>query len=130
MQRRWLAILRVTIGYGYQVGRALGWLAVIAALSVALGFAAGNVSYHGELTASRQGGPSAPAAACSSVEQAGLGLGIGLPLIKQATSNDCHVKTTTRLGQSVTVAGWLLQLLAWVFATLFIAGITKIIRVN
>jgi hypothetical protein len=99
-------------------------------LSVALGFAAGNVAYHGEPTAVRQSASGAAQSACSSVEQAGFGLGIGLPLVKQATPDNCHVNTTTPLGQLVTVAGWLLQLLAWVFATLFIAGFTKIIRVN
>ncbi|OSC32303.1 hypothetical protein B8W69_00460 [Mycobacterium vulneris] len=130
MQRRWLAILRVTIGYGYQVGRALVWLAVIAILSVALGLVAGNVAYRGELTATRQSAPGTAPSACSSVEQVGLGLGIGLPLIKQATPDNCHVNTVNPLGQLVTVAGWVLQLVAWVFATLFIAGFTKVIRVN
>jgi hypothetical protein len=130
LQRRWLMVLRVTIGYGYQVGRALAWLAAIAVLSVALGLAAGNIEYRGQRlamtadAAATQGGP------CSSIEQVGMGLGIGLPLIKQAVSDSCRIDSSSSLGQVLTVAGWLLQASSWVFATLFIAGFTKVIRMN
>jgi hypothetical protein len=130
LQRCWLAVLRVTIGYGYQVGRALAWLGVIAILAVSLGFSAGNIEYHGARIAVAPAVSGTHVVPCSSIEQAGMGLGIGLPLIKQATSDRCRIDTSSPLGQGLTVAGWLLQLLSWVFATLFIAGFTKVIRVN
>lgn len=129
LQRRWLAVLRVTIGYGYQVGRALAWLAAIAVLSVVLGFAAGHVESDGTLVAMRSDS-SALNPPCSLVEQTGMGLGIGLPLVKNATSGECEINTTTPVGQTMTLIGWLLQLFAWIFATLFIAGFTKVIRIN
>ncbi|PQP53086.1 hypothetical protein C6A88_04330 [Mycolicibacterium austroafricanum] len=75
-----------------------------------------------------------PAAAhaipCSSIEQIGLGLSIGLPLFKLATPDSCRLDSSIAIGQALTAIGWLLQLLSWVFATLFIAGFTKVIRVN
>ena len=88
LQRVWLSVLRVTIGYGYQAGRALAWLAAIAVLSVALGLTAGNIEDRGQRLAT-----TTQTAPCSSVEQVGLGLGIGLPLIKQATSDSCRLDT-------------------------------------
>lgn len=131
LQRCWLTVLRVTIGYGYQVGRALAWLTAIAALSVALGVAAGNIEYHGQRPlATTQVPATAEKIPCSTVEQVGLGLSIGLPLIKQATPDNCRLDTSNAVGQALTAIGWLLQLLSWIFATLFIAGFTKVIRVN
>ena len=54
LQRGWLTVLRITIGYGYQVGRALAWLTAIAVLSVALGVAAGNIEYRGQRLATTE----------------------------------------------------------------------------
>jgi hypothetical protein len=130
LQRGWLNVLRITIGYGYQVGRALAWLTAIAVLSVALGVAAGNIEYHGEKLATTKVSTATHRIPCSSVEQVGLGLSIGLPLIKQATPDSCRLDSSNAIGQTLTAIGWLLQLLSWVFATLFIAGFTKVIRVN
>jgi hypothetical protein len=50
--------------------------------------------------------------------------------INQATSDSCRLDSSSTIGQTLTAVGWLLQLLSWVFATLFIAGFTKVIRVN
>lgn len=130
LQRSWLTVLRITIGYGYQVGRALAWLTAIAVLSIALGIAAGNIEYRDQRLATTKVSAAAPAVPCSSVEQVGLGLSIGLPLIKQATADSCRLDSSSAIGQTLTAVGWLLQLLSWVFATLFIAGFTKVIRVN
>ena len=129
LQRVWLTILRVTIGYGYQVGRALAWLTAIALLSITLGLGAGSIEYHGQRLATTEL-PNAHEVPCSTVEQIALGLEIGLPLIKQATSQTCRLDTSSLIGQVLTTIGWLFQLLSWVFATLFVAGFTKIIRVN
>lgn len=130
LQRSWLTVLRVTIGYGYQVGRALAWLTAIAVLSIALGLAAGSFEYHDQRLATTNMPAAAHAIPCSSIEQIGLGLSIGLPLFKLATPDSCRLDSSIAIGQALTAIGWLLQLLSWVFATLFIAGFTKVIRVN
>lgn len=130
LQRSWLTILRVTIGYGYQVGRALAWLTAIAALSIALGLAAGSFEYHDQRLATTNIPATVHAVPCSSIEQIGLGLSIGLPLFKLAAPDSCRLDSSIAIGQALTTIGWLLQLLSWVFATLFIAGFTKVIRVN
>ncbi|WP_419179641.1 hypothetical protein, partial [Mycolicibacterium austroafricanum] len=77
-----MTVLRVTIGYGYQVGRALAWLTAIAVLSIALGLAAGSFEYHDQRLATTNMPAAAHAIPCSSIEQIGLGLSIGLPLFK------------------------------------------------
>lgn len=105
LQRCWLMVLRVTIGYGYQVGRALVWLAVIAMLAVVLGFAAGSLEYRGARIATAAAASAPHAMPCSSIEQAGMGLGIGLPLIKEATSDRCRIDTSNPRRPS-THGGW------------------------
>ncbi|MGV0737520.1 hypothetical protein ABQF35_11160 [Mycobacterium syngnathidarum] len=130
LQRSWLTVLRITIGYGYQVGRALAWLTAIAVLSIALGLAAGSIEYRDQRLAATKMSAAAHPVPCSSIEQVGLGLSIGLPLFKLATPDSCRLDSSNAVGQTLTAIGWLLQLLSWVFATLFIAGFTKVIRVN
>jgi hypothetical protein len=45
------------------------------------------------------------------------------------TNADAHGETTnTAPGQFLMVAGVVLQLLAWAFATLFVAGLTGVAR--
>ena len=64
---------------------------------------------------------------CSAVERVGVGLDLGLPLIKTDTRDHCDT-TASATGQVLTLAGWGLQLLAWAFATLFVAGFTGAVR--
>ena len=72
--------------------------------------------------------PKPPAATrCSVVERVGVGLDLGVPLIKTGVRDHCDV-TTSATGQALTVAGWALQPLAWAFATLFVAGFTGAVR--
>jgi hypothetical protein len=40
---------------------------------------------------------------------------------------NCDI-TSTAAGQMLAVGGWILQLLAWAFATLFVAGFTSAVR--
>jgi hypothetical protein len=61
------------------------------------------------------------------VDRVGVGLDLGLLLIKTGTRGHCDA-TNSATGQVLTVAGWGLQLLAWAFATLFIAGFTGAVR--
>jgi hypothetical protein len=71
---------------------------------------------------------SAEGAPCSLAEQIGLGLQIGLPLIKPPAGDRCRLDTTSAAGQVFTFLSWLLQALAWIFATLAVAGYTGLIR--
>jgi hypothetical protein len=120
--RAWARLTGLTLGYGYQPWRALIALVVVAAIAVALALSLGA-----------QGGlarvnPKPPTATqCSVVERIAVGLDLGLPLIKTGIQAQCDTTASTS-GQVLTVAGWGLQLLAWGFATLFIAGFTGIVR--
>ena len=102
--------------------RALLFLIAVAITSVILA-----------LTLGGQGGlartdPQPPTATqCSVVERIAVGLDFGLPLVKTGTPAHCE-PTTSPSGQVLTVAGWGLQLLAWAFATLFVAGFTGAVR--
>jgi len=62
---------------------------------------------------------------CSAVERVGVGLDLGVPVIKTGIRDYCNT-TASATGQVLTVAGWGLQLLAWAFATLFVASFTDI----
>ena len=67
------------------------------------------------------------ASRCSVVERVGVGLDLGLPLVKTGVRDHCDTTASTT-GQVLTAAGWGLQLLAWAFATLFVAGFTGAVR--
>ncbi|HYS39185.1 MAG TPA: hypothetical protein VEO01_26510, partial [Pseudonocardiaceae bacterium] len=60
-------------------------------------------------------------------QRVGVGLDLGTPLLKTNVSAQCQTTDATP-GQVLMVAGWGLQLLAWAFATLFIAGFTGVVR--
>ena len=61
------------------------------------------------------------------MDRIGVGLDLALPLINTGARQRCGTTSSTT-GQALDVAGWALQLLAWDFATLFIAGFTSVIR--
>jgi hypothetical protein len=120
--RAWARVTGLTLGYGYQPWRALIALAVVAATAVGLAFTLGG---HGGVA--RVNPHPAAATRCSAVERVGVGLDLGLPLIKTGIRDHCDTTASTT-GQTLTLAGWALQLLAWAFATLFVAGFTGIVR--
>jgi hypothetical protein len=121
-ERAWARLTGLTLGYGYQPWRALIGLVVVAAIAVTLA-----------LTLGARGGvarvdPKPPTATqCSAVERVGVGLDLGLPLIKTGVRDHCDT-TSSITGQVLAAAGWGLQLLAWAFATLFVAGFTGAVR--
>ncbi|GIF68738.1 oxidoreductase [Asanoa ishikariensis] len=117
-ERAWSRVTGFTLGYGYQPWRALLLLLATLAAAVVLSVVGGH---HGGL-AQKPG-----TAACSTVDQIGVGLDLGTPLLKTGARDRCQ-PTATATGQTLTVAGWLLQLFAWTFATLFIAGFTSAVR--
>ncbi|GAA4470844.1 hypothetical protein GCM10023094_00400 [Rhodococcus olei] len=65
---------------------------------------------------------------CSFGQQVGLGLEIGLPLFKTAAGGHCQLNTDDKAGQLFMVLSWVLQALAWIFATLAVAGYVGLIR--
>jgi hypothetical protein len=67
---------------------------------------------------------------CTVVQQLSVGLDLNLPVGTSLARTKCDL---TMDSASVTAAwltavGWLLRLLAWVFAALFIAGFTSAVR--
>ncbi|GAB3009885.1 hypothetical protein [Saccharothrix stipae] len=111
--RVWHRITGATVGYGYRPAVALVWL--LGTLAAAVVLIAGVA------------GPAGLVRSCSAVEQVGHALNAVTPLAKPEGVR-CQVVTTTGLGQAVVVTTWALQLLAWAFATLFVAGFTGLVR--
>jgi hypothetical protein len=120
--RTWHRITGVTVGYGYRPATALLWLVATLLASVLLVTA---VAAPAGLTVRSS---TATAAACSPVEQIGLALNAAVPLIKPDGQQRCQLDSTTGRGQLVVAASWVLQILAWGFLTLFVAGFTGLVR--
>ena len=115
---RWL-----TLGYGYQPWRALIGLVAAVGIAVILAVVLGD---HGALAQVRT--PPTPASvACTVVERIGVGLDVAAPLVATNSAARCAA-TDTATGQALTISGWILRLLAWGFATLFVAGFTSAVR--
>jgi hypothetical protein len=108
------------IGYGYQPWRLPLFLATIALTAVFLTLTLGG---HGGVAHTDRSPPAG--SQCSTVELVGVGLDLGLPLIKTGIRDYCDT-TASATGHVLTVAGWGLQLLAWAFATLVVASFTDI----
>jgi len=123
-ERAWGRLIGITLGYGYQPWRALLLLLATLAIAVALSVIGGH---HGGLARKPVVGGTAAASACTTIDRIGVGLDLGAPLLKTGARDRCQ-PTDTPGGQTLTIAGWILQLLAWSFATLFIAGFTSAVR--
>ncbi|WP_158692606.1 hypothetical protein [Streptomyces roseochromogenus] len=121
--RAWARFTGLALGFGYQPWRALLLLFAVLASSVALAVVLGGPGGGLEHTA-RASKPTTP---CSIVERVGVGMDLGLPAVKTGAQDLC-APTGTHAGQTLTVAGWVLQLAAWALATLFIAGFTGAVR--
>ncbi|PWR12588.1 hypothetical protein DKT68_02815 [Micromonospora acroterricola] len=121
-ERAWGRLIGSTLGYGYQPWRALLLLLATLAIAVTLSVVGGH---HGGLA--QKPVASGAASTCTTIDQVGVGLDLGTPLLRTGARDRCQ-PTDTPAGQTLTLAGWLLQLLAWSFATLFIAGFTSAVR--
>jgi hypothetical protein len=119
-ERAWARFTGLVLGYGYQPWRALlGLIAVLltgAVLAVVLGG-----------TGLAQVRAGAAPAACPVIDRIAVGLELGTPLISTPARLRCEA-TNTGAGQALTITGWVLRLMAWAFATLFIAGFTGAVR--
>ncbi|HEY0534487.1 MAG TPA: hypothetical protein VGD29_23110 [Actinoplanes sp.] len=120
--RVWARLTGLTLGFGYQPWRALLMLLLVLGLSVGAAVTAGHRGGLADTSSS-----ATPRAPCSVTEQIGVGLDLGIPLLRTGARDQC-APTTTDTGQALTVTGWLLQILAWAFAALFIAGFTGAVR--
>ncbi|MFG3702603.1 hypothetical protein ACGF5C_32740 [Micromonospora sp. NPDC047620] len=123
-ERAWGRLTGITLGYGYQPWRALLLLLATLATAVILSVTGGH---HGGLAQKPASTGAVTATACTTIDQIGVGLDLGTPLIKTGARDRCQ-PTDTPAGQTLTIASWFLQLLAWTFATLFIAGFTSAVR--
>ncbi|MFI7209391.1 hypothetical protein [Micromonospora aurantiaca (nom. illeg.)] len=119
--RTWVRFTGVTLGYGYQPWRALVGLALAATVAVLICVTSTGALAHTHGTA-------APGSPCSLPERIGVALDMtGPPLVKTGTRSVCDV-SATGAGGRLMMAGWALQLLAWAFGSLFIAGFTSAVR--
>jgi hypothetical protein len=108
------------IGHGHRPFRALGYLAgvcLLAGITSLAAFALGTT-----IRATPPGGP------CSPAEVFGLAADTALPLLKTGGAKRCEFATTTAAGQVFFATSYILQMLGWAFATLFVAGYTGLVR--
>jgi hypothetical protein len=124
-ERLWGKITKITLGYGYQPWRALLFLAVVLAVSCVLAVWLGA---HGALAQTSK--TARPGRSCTVVQQVSVGLDLNLPVGTSVARADCDLTTDPASATAawLTIAGWVLRVLAWVFAALFIAGFTSAVR--
>jgi len=97
----------------------------VVALSCVLAVVLGS---HGALA--QTSNTATPGRSCTVIQQASVGLDLNLPIGKSVARDHCDVATDSASVTAtwLTAAGWVLQLLAWAFAALFIAGFTSAVR--
>jgi hypothetical protein len=124
-EKWWGKITKVTLGYGYQPWRALLFLAAVVAVSCVLAVTLGS---HGALA--QTSNTATPGRSCTVVQQVSVGLDLNLPVGTSITRADCDLTKDSASATAawLTAVGWVLRVLAWVFAALFIAGFTSAVR--
>jgi hypothetical protein len=112
-ERLWGRITKVTLGYGYKPWRALWFLAGVLAVSCVLAVVLGA---HGALVQTSKKAP--PHQPCTVIQQVSVGLDLNLPVGASVARAQCGLTTDTGSVTAfwLTVAGWVLRVLAWVFA--------------
>ena len=124
-ERLWGQITKVTLGYGYQPWRALLFLGGIMTISCLLAWALGS---HGALAQTDK--TATPGKPCTVIQQISVGLDLNLPVGTSVARTDCDLSenSTSATAAWLTATSWVLRLLAWAFAALFIAGFTSAVR--
>ena len=124
-ERWWGRITKVTLGYGYQPWRALWFLAAVVAVSCVLAVVLGA---HGALAQTST--TATPGRTCTVVQRVSVGLDLNLPMGTSVARVDCDLAKDSASATAawLSAVGWVLRLLAWVFAALFIAGFTSAVR--
>ena len=125
LERSWGQITKVTLGYGYQPWRALLFLAAVVVLSCLLAVLLGS---HGALT--QTGKTATPGQPCTMIQQVSVGLDLNLPVGTSLARAACDLTgdPASATATWLTASAWILRLLTWVFAALFIAGFTSAVR--
>jgi hypothetical protein len=105
--------------------RALLFLAAVVALSCVLAVALGA---HGALAQTTD--TAAPGQPCTVTQQVSVGLDLNLPVDTTLARAGCGLPKDAASATAawLVTAGWVLRVLAWVFAALFIAGFTGAVR--
>lgn len=124
-ERAWAWTTKVTLGYGYQPWRALLFLVAVVAFSCVLTVVLGS---HGALAQTgRVGTHGRP---CTVIQQVSVGLDLNLPVGSTLARADCGLASDPGHATAawLAVTGWVLRILAWAFAALFVAGFTSAVR--
>jgi hypothetical protein len=124
-ERWWGRITKVTLGYGYQPWKALLFLAGVLLISCLLAVALGS---RGALAQTDK--TATPGRPCTVIQQLSVGLDLNLPVGTGVARAGCDLTKDSASATAtwLTAVGWILRLLAWVFAALFIAGFTSAVR--
>jgi hypothetical protein len=124
-ERWWGRITKVTLGYGYQPWKALLFLAGVLVISCLLALALGS---HGALA--QTDNTATPGRPCTVIQQLSVGLDLNLPVGTSVARAGCDLTKDAASATAtwLTAVSWVLRLLAWVFAALFIAGFTSAVR--
>jgi hypothetical protein len=71
-----------------------------------------------------------PGRSCTVIQQVSVGLDLNLPVGTSVAREGCDLTADSAsiTATWLSAVGWLLQVLAWVFAALFIAGFTSAVR--
>jgi uncharacterized membrane protein YphA (DoxX/SURF4 family) len=124
-EKLWSKITKFTLGYGYRPWQALWFLAGVIAVSCVLAVVLGA---HGALAQTKN--TATPSQPCTVIQKVSVGLDLNLPVGTSLARADCDLTTHSAsvTAALLTLAGWVLRVLAWVFAVLFIAGFTSAVR--
>jgi hypothetical protein len=124
-ERLWGRITKCTLGYGYKPWRALWFLAAVVVVSCVLAIVLGA---HGALAQTKD--MAAPGQPCTVIQKVSVGLDLNLPVGTSLARGDCGLPRNAASATAawLTGVGWVLRVLAWVFAALFIAGFTGAVR--
>ncbi|MFD8573513.1 hypothetical protein [Streptomyces sp. NPDC057694] len=109
--RAWQKTAGLTIGFGHQPWRAVFGLVAIFVVMGMLALWAGGLT----------------GADCHAVQRIGRAVEASLPLIRVQQLEGCSADDGTA-GLAFILATWVAQVTAWMFATLFIVGLTTAVR--
>ena len=126
-ERAWGKITKITLGYGYQPWRALLFLAGVVLASIVLAIVLGA---HGALAQTKD--TASPGRPCTVSQRLSVGLDLNLPVGTSLARVGCDLtgNSASTSATWLSNAGWVLRVLGWVFAALFVAGFTSAVRKN
>jgi hypothetical protein len=124
-ERLWGKITKYTLGYGYKPWRALWGLATVVVVSCILAVVLGSGGALAQTSKKATDGPP-----CTVIQKVSVGLDLNLPVGTSLARAGCDITKNPGSATAAWLAavGWVLRLLAWVFAALFIAGFTSAVR--